>query len=158
MQVIQPDTLNGGLSLFLETSQLLSKLTEEELTLLRAHEVRFMIPIEFQDAVNSKYVNGRILSHKRDKLNNILCRYRSDLVVDRAELDGTPFGDVLDKFERLIDLDQSQLVKYLRLEENDVLLLDNARWMHGRTEIRDEGRHLVRIRFQTKYKELFPEF
>ena len=57
-----------------------------------------------------------------------------------------------------IDIDKSSLIKYTFFKKNSIILLDNARFLHGRTKINDRNNHLVRMRFQSKYDELMPVF
>lgn len=44
-------------------------------------------------------------------------------------------------------LSTSSLVLSTRLASGSLLLLDNTRWFHGRSAVRDRGRWLKRIRF-----------
>lgn len=68
------------------------------------------------------------------------------------------FKAVLDKFESLIDIQKSNLIKYCQLKSNTVVFVDNCRYLHGRTEINDPKRHLRRVRFQTNHEQLLPIF
>ncbi len=77
--------------------------------------------------------------------------------MDRDRIDSNA-GQVLAKFESLLNTNESNLIKYYFLKKNSIILLDNARFLHGRTKINDLNRHLVRMRFQSKYDELLPVF
>lgn len=156
MQVIREDDFNGGQSLFLDLNDVLKDLNEREIHLLQTTMFEFKKPLEFYKG-GEKFTIGSILSSKRDPFNNILCRYRNDLILNRDEI-CSESKEALRKFEKLIKLSENRNIKYYFLRKNNILLLDNCRYLHGRTQINDPNRHLTRIRFQTKYEELVPFF
>ena len=156
MQVIREDKCGGGYSLLLSLNDILNELNEKEIHMLRGASFKFKIPLEFYKG-GSKFTYGSILSLKRDKLNHLLCRYRNDLILNRDEI-GQEIKNALNKFEKLINLKEAKDIKYHFLKENSIILLDNCRFLHGRTKVNDPNRHLVRMRFQTKYDELLPVF
>lgn len=136
----------------------LNRLSAEEIELLKSAEVGFTIPAEFSRDDNDKVRHGKILSPRPDAFGNTLIRYRSDLITTVA----TPteqsmrLESTLAKLARLVDLDRSDLIRSMSLGKHQLLLVDNARWLHGRTKIYDLERRLLRIRFQTKDPEMLP--
>ena len=153
MQVIEHDQLNGGYSLFASVDDLIGQLSKSEIDLLSTSIFHFKKPAEF-DKTGDLFTRGRILSAEKDlKFHNVLCRYRGDLILNRDQM-SSDVKRVLSKFESLIDTDKSSMIKYTFLKKNSIILIDNARYLHGRTKIYDTNRHLVRMRFQTKYDEL----
>ena len=156
LQVINSDRFNGGQSLAIDVNDIVNRLTSDELKILRYGEFEISIPEEFKKP-GANSIKGGIFSKNSDCFNNILCRLRQELILNR-EIMACEQKRVLDKFERLIDLEKSEIIKFYSLNDNDIILMDNTRWLHGRTEINDVHRHLVRIRFQTHYEELLPVF
>lgn len=136
----------------------LKRLSADEIELLKSAEVSFAIPPEFSLDDNEKVRHGTILSPRPDAFGNTLIRYRSDLITKIA----TPtrksvrLESTLAKLAHLIDLDRSDLIHSMSLGKHQLLLIDNARWLHGRTKIYDLERRLLRIRFQTKDAEMLP--
>jgi alpha-ketoglutarate-dependent taurine dioxygenase len=156
MQVIREDKCGGGYSLLLSLSDIINELNENEINLLSTTMFKFRKPKEFYKC-GEQFTYGPILSPKRDKFNHLLCRYRNDIILDRDDI-GQESKNALNKFEKLINLKEGKNIEYHFLKENSIILLDNCRYLHGRTKVNDPNRHLTRIRFQTKYDELLPVF
>ena len=154
LHVLKNDEKRGGQSLFIEIDNLLNYLTENEIKLLCNQKLEFRIPNEFIKEKTIFSNTGSILSF--DKLNSAICRYRRDIInSDRTD---DKFKNLLNKFESLVDIKTSKLIKYCQIKSNTIILVDNCRYLHGRTEIKDCNRRLRRIRFQTKHKQLLPNF
>ncbi len=155
LHVIKNDKFKGGQSLLIKLDDILDSLTDSEIKILCNEKLKFKIPVEFRKVNNIDFNVGSILGY--DGLNRAICRYRKDIIVNRDLLE-RDLKFALDKFENLIDIEKSSHVKYCQLKSNSILLVDNCRYLHGRTEIKDSKRHLRRIRFQAKYNELLPKF
>ena len=154
LQVVHADKLKGGQSLLIDVNDIVKNLNKQDLKVLRSERIKFKIPSEFSRGGNQ--VNeGRIISHNKDKFNNLMIRYRRDIIMNRETMDSR-MESALKSLESLIQIDKSKLIKYHIMKDNDIFIIDNTRWLHGRTCINDLNRHLVRIRFQSKYKSLFP--
>ena len=125
----------------------MERLTENEVELLRKTKVKIKIPKEFRSS-KSKFncIESTILS---SNTSPILVRYRHDILLENENL-SIDYKKALEKFENLIDMEKSDLIKYFNLEDNQILLVDNSRWLHGRTKIFDVDRHFVRVRFNDK--------
>lgn len=156
LQVQRSDKYNGGQSIMVKFKDILDNLSEEDVTILRNQQIDLKIPPEFLKS-NEKTHRGRVFSRNTDKLGHILCRYRQDILLNTNELPSN-VTKTLDKLNQLIDVEKSEIIKYHNLNDKEILIVDNARWLHGRTEVNDKDRHLVRIRFQTRYEELMPIF
>ena len=114
----------------------------------------FKIPNEFSRDKSKSSTSGFILSPKPDSFGHTLIRYRKDLIQTNATTN--IIMSTLDKFDKLIDLNESEHIRTIFLDKNQLLLVDNGRWLHGRTEILDFERKLVRIRFQAKSEDMTP--
>jgi len=152
LQVVHADKLKGGQSLLIDVNDIVKNLNKHELYVLRSERIHFKIPPEFSRSSNQEN-EGKIISHC--KLNNLMIRYRRDVIMNRETMD-SGLDSALKSLESLIQIDKSRIIKYHIMKDNDIFLIDNTRWLHGRTSINDLSRHLVRIRFQTKYKDLYP--
>lgn len=133
----------------------MKRLSADETDLLKHENVNFEIPSEFRRNDSSTSTRGTILSPQPDSQGHTLIRYRSDLICPGPE-PSPRLAPTLIKLETLIDVNHSELIKTVRLENYQILIVDNGRWLHGRTKIFDKERHLLRIRFQVKSKCMLP--
>lgn len=131
--VVREDRFGGGETLLVDAASVLRRLSAETLGLLRSQQFRFRAPVEY--ATGAAYHDAPILS------GDGLLRYRR-AIIDEAMGDDTK--RVLDQFDAAI-----AAVEPMRLQlcSGDVLVLDNARFLHARTKVLDPERHLLRIRF-----------
>jgi alpha-ketoglutarate-dependent taurine dioxygenase len=155
IQVIEPDSMNGGESLFIKLDSVLSKLTQSEIDVLSRTLVKIKIPTEFVKDLTKRHIEGTILCRETDYSCNKLIRFRHDIIENTDAL-SFKFQNALSKLERLIDIENRELVKRVQLKRNQIILVDNSRWLHGRTKILDNNRHYVRVRFQTKDAKFLP--
>ena len=155
MQAFRPDRFRGGKSLFIKLDDVLSNLTENDIDLLAHTKVRIKRPYEFFNGPEHECIEATILSPRCDSRGKRLVRYRNDILVNR-ELESAEFKNAVARFERLISIKTSELIKSIYLEKNQIILVDNSTWLHGRSMILDHERHLVRVRFQTRNKLLLP--
>lgn len=139
---------------------ILKRLDANEIELLRRNIVRFKIPDEFRRDDAISHLTSTILSPAPDELGHTLIRYRADLISTTAsnENHSKHLESALRKLDRLLDINNAseRVIKSTLLEKNQLLLIDNGRWLHGRTQILDLERHLIRIRFQDKKQEMLP--
>ncbi|HQU43176.1 MAG TPA: TauD/TfdA family dioxygenase [Pirellulales bacterium] len=131
--VVREDRFGGGKTLLADVASVLRRLSADALGILRSKHFRFCAPAE--------YANG-IPHHDAPILfGEGLLRYR------RAIIDEDAHGDakaVLDELDAAIGAVEPMA---LQLRSGDILLLDNARFLHARTGVRDPERHLLRMRF-----------
>jgi alpha-ketoglutarate-dependent taurine dioxygenase len=132
LQVVRADSRGGGLSLFARVKDVLDKLSLADQEVLKG-DFTFKIPAEFHKGVNRR---------RLPILANDSFRYRREILLDCTRVQ----EEVLDKMEEA--LTAPGIVFRCRLERGTVLLLDNHRYLHGRTTILDPERHLRRVRFQ----------
>lgn len=153
--------LQINLCYFLQrVEDILNELSVDEIECLRHEPVEITIPPEFRRSESTKSIRGTILSPHADSNGHTLIRFRPDLVID-ANGESSCLSAALTKLKRLAthlcdSESRPRHVKCMRLRNNQILFFDNARWLHGRTEIIDRDRHLLRIRFQTKCKAMLP--
>ena len=147
LQCMHSDRLNGGQNLVVKLQDILKELTPCEIDLLTSVDVKIKIPQEFnqKEQKNSPYdyIYGSILYREFGK---IFVRYRHDIIQNLDEL-SKEYLKAFRKFEKLINLEQSNLINYFRMSDKQILMMDNSQFLHGRTKIFDKERHFVRIRF-----------
>ncbi|BBB15353.1 putative taurine catabolism dioxygenase TauD [Candidatus Rickettsiella viridis] len=138
LYVLNPDQFNGGKNLIVDQQDLIPCLSKENLSLLQNHPVTIRVPQEFYKGISS--ITAPII----DKDLNL--RYRRE-IIDLEKL--TPAQKIaIHEFESLAY--SVQHARHLSLAKNQILLLHNKRYLHGRTLIKNKKRHLKRIRFFEK--------
>eukprot|EP00733_Pompholyxophrys_punicea_P001259 Pompholyxophrys_punicea_v1_NODE_584_length_1649_cov_2.351317.p1 type:complete len:232 gc:universal NODE_584_length_1649_cov_2.351317:897-1592(+) len=136
MAVHRSDKKGGGLSKILSSENILRHISGESRNILKTNHFKFRIPNEFRKSLEFETRNSILFGDK-------LLRYRRDIIEpcnSSAEM-------ALNELNRALhrdDLDET----VMKLEDGDILFLDNARYLHSRTEINDLDRHLTRLRFQ----------
>ena len=135
LYVVQQDKLGGGVNLLINTAFIVSRLSAETFRTLRMMTYPIRVPKEFLKG------NERIHALLVDENHNF--RYRHDLIV-REEL-GERQMAALNELETLIA--EPNIWRRMRLSAGQMLILDNKRYLHARTPIKDRARHLKRVRF-----------
>ena len=135
LQCIHSDKLGGGKNLFVDASTLIQHLSHTSLKTLQSELVEIRVPPEFKRGV------GTIYAHVIDANFNV--RYRKELIVESSLTENLKIA--LDEFDLLCH--SPLLNRLFELNDNQILILDNRRYLHARTKINDSKRHLIRIRF-----------
>jgi len=139
LYVIRADRFGGGRSLLSDVRELLAQVSAEVCQTLRESLFRFRVPPEFTKKgashVNVPIVMGdRMMRYRREIIDEDYCSPRQRRVLD-----------TLDEV-----LAQDGLVEQIMLPDDTLCIIDNWTTLHGRTAVRDEARHLQRIRFNPK--------
>ncbi|KAL9035997.1 MAG: hypothetical protein Q9214_006331 [Letrouitia sp. 1 TL-2023] len=148
LHVLYADKFGGGTLSALNVSRVLHQLGPATLESLCRPEFRITVPPEFSKDDTGSIV-GPLVSRAEHKSGGLTMRFRADIVeplslnAKRAlETFKQRLGDVTDTRENArINLTPQVL------PDNTIVLMDNGRWLHARTEIRDPGRHLRRVRW-----------
>ena len=138
LYVLSPDQFGGGKNLIVDQQDLIPCLSQESLCVLQNTPVTIRVPQEFYKGTSA--ITAPIID------NDLNLRYRRE-IIDLVKLT-TPQKIALHEFESLAY--SVQHARHLSLEKNQILLLHNKRYLHGRTLIKDKKRHLKRIRFFEK--------
>jgi alpha-ketoglutarate-dependent taurine dioxygenase len=131
--VVREDRFGGGETLLVEVAPVLRRLSAGTLDILRSTHFRFHAPVEYDKGV--PYRDAPIL------FGDGLMRYRRKIIDERLCPEARPALDELDAAIGAVE------PLRLRLRSGTILLLDNARFLHARSEVRDPERHLLRMRF-----------
>lgn len=133
--VVEPDKMGGGKNLLIDTLTLIQHLSDKTVEVLQSRPFRIRIPPEFDKGI--PYVTKPLL----DEDLNI--RYRAELIdLEQASV------EQLDALEELEGLAYNTLLnRAVSLKKGQMFFLNNRRFLHARTDIKDPNRHLKRIRF-----------
>lgn len=143
--IIHPDRKGGGVFRVLRAGDLVRLLSPEAVDVLSNHEFDLKVPPEFFKGRNT--VKGKLLDVD-PVTGHANVRFRKDILHDPPSADAKAnaavkeLNDVLDAPEGV-----GEHVPGFVFKENTVLLMDNARFLHSRTDIKDPERWLRRVRF-----------
>ena len=143
--IIHPDKRGGGVFRILRADDLIHLLSSRAVNTLTKHEYDLKVPPEFFKG--AKTVNGKLLEID-SRTGRAFVRYRKDILHNPPSKD----RDACAAVEELNDLlesseDVGEHVPEFAFKENTILLMDNARYLHSRTNIKDPDRWLRRVRF-----------
>ena len=142
LYVVRQDRHGGGISRFVPTDFLVRYLlSPESLRVLRMTEFTFRVPEEFRKAQGdgAETCSGPIISA------HCHWRYRGEIIV-RELL-------TAEQVAALAELDavlcNPHYAMTTRLPQDSLVILDNTKWFHGRSKIKDSARWLKRVRFHS---------
>ncbi|MSO13840.1 TauD/TfdA family dioxygenase [Rickettsiales endosymbiont of Trichoplax sp. H2] len=139
LYVVNHDKFGGGKNLLIDGLTLIQHLSKKSLTTLQKESVKFIIPEEFKKGV--KYIHAKIIDE------NFNIRYRRSIIDQRGL--SKEIKNALDEFDELC---HSPIInRGFELKTGQLILLNNRRFLHARTEIKDKNRHLIRARFFTNF-------
>ena len=143
--IIHPDKEGGGVFRILRAEDLTKLLSPEAVQTLTNYEFDLSVPPEFFKG--KKYVKGKLLDVDPVK-GRAYVRFRKDILHDPPSSDAKANAAV-QELQELLDNPESvgEHVPGFAFKENTVLLMDNARYLHSRTNIKDPKRWLRRVRF-----------
>ncbi|KAI1098123.1 hypothetical protein F4804DRAFT_350765 [Jackrogersella minutella] len=155
LQVLRPDRFGGGILSVMNVECLTEKLSPATRASLMHPEYRITTPPEFvKNSAPGHIIGSLLVADKKGRFSMI--RYRDDILTplsERASL-------ALDELKAVLNTSgQPNLTVNLTsddLPERTIILVDNRRWLHARTDVKDPKRHLRRVRwdvipFQTDF-------
>ncbi|KAI0485358.1 hypothetical protein GGR56DRAFT_617778 [Xylariaceae sp. FL0804] len=146
LHIMHPDKMGGGVFRVLPAERLAAALKPASLQALLSTEFDFRVPDEFykgQEAGRGKLLDFDPVS------GHYLLRFRRDIMGDPPSPDPVA-NEAVAELKALLEDEVG--MKGWRFpddvfKENAVLLMDNARFLHMRSAIKDKRRLLRRIRF-----------
>ncbi|CAF1280194.1 unnamed protein product [Rotaria sordida] len=129
--VLEQDQLGGGQLEIIRLSDILQNLSLETKEKLLKNKIRIDIPEEFRKSSNIDHIDATILID-HDKI-----RYRYDILSTENNEELNELNSIINKIEKY----RPKLNKYT------MIILNNQKYLHARTKILDNRRHLLRIRF-----------
>ncbi|KAF7341563.1 Taurine catabolism dioxygenase TauD/TfdA [Mycena sanguinolenta] len=145
LHIVHPDHLGGGIFRVLPAEDLVAALSPQSVKMLLQTEFDLQVPEEFY---KGKATNRGRLLEIDPTTGRYLLRFRRDILADPPSPDPAANAAI----EELNSLLENPETKGWRFpddvfKENVVVLMDNARFLHMRTQIRDRRRLLRRVRF-----------
>ena len=149
LHCVKKANCGGGLSTFLSVKDIVTELTKsqagiEAIGFFENNLCPFLTPDIFKIDADGpvEYVLGHIL-------NKGEMRFRIDAIEQAFNLHPELFSDShLKHFEYLKQtVLNSKHIKTMLLQDDECLFINNKKMLHGRTDFKDQSRHLLRIRF-----------
>ena len=143
--ILHPDKLGGGVFRVLRAKDLISLLSPSAVDVLSDTEFDLRVPPGFFKG--DTFTKGKLLDV--DPITgHALVRFRRDILLDPPshEPAACDAASELIKLLERPDAVGEQIPDFV-FKENTVLLMDNARYLHSRTDIKDPKRWLRRVRF-----------
>ncbi|WEW61324.1 hypothetical protein PRK78_006814 [Emydomyces testavorans] len=148
LQVLQPDRCGGGTLSILNVDRLTRLLSPSARLSLSKPEFRINVPAEFIKS-DERHITTGLLG--ADVTNGAMeLRFREEIL--------TPLTDVaksaVEELGRILLSEQTkaatiELTPEL-LPRGSIVLINNRRWLHARSEVKDPDRHLRRVRWDTR--------
>ena len=145
---MHPDKQGGGVFRVLKADELVTMLSSKAVDKLANYDFDLKVPNEFFKGTQSN--RGKLL-HQDEKTGRPLVRYRKDILYDPPS-DDKDANEAVNELSGLLEHTDGRdgvgkSVPRYAFKENIVLLMDNARFLHSRTDIKDPKRWLRRVRF-----------
>ena len=143
--IIHPDKQGGGIFRVLKAEDLIRLLSPKSVDVLSSYQFDLKVPPEFFKGKEN--VKGKLLDV--DPATGRPCvRFRKDILYDPPSEDEDA-NAAIKELNDLLDAPEGvgEHVPGFVFKENTVLLMDNARYLHSRTDIKDPARWLRRVRF-----------
>jgi alpha-ketoglutarate-dependent taurine dioxygenase len=135
-------TEKGGKFQMVRTKHIVDKLSPETKRLLRNETFKINVPPDFRKG-DIDYISGYILLDGDEHI-----RYRRDIVNKQQLKEETPEKQMaIAELNSIILAEDTLPVFRPTVENNMMVMFNNARFVHGRTKIEDIERYLLRVRF-----------
>ncbi|KAI1923763.1 hypothetical protein LOZ65_003213 [Ophidiomyces ophidiicola] len=148
LQVLQPDRCGGGTLSILNVDQLIQLLPMATRVSLSKADYRITVPAEFIKS-DERYITGSILGQALGNGSSEL-RFREEILTplsSSARLAIEELGKTLDSPQaRKATVDLTPEL----LPQGSIILINNRKWLHARSEVKDPQRHLRRVRWDAQ--------
>lgn len=140
MGIVRADRNGGGLLSIVRISDAVLEMSEKEVDTLMTMKPKWIVPQEFRKTGNEDVYAPVLMSPTR-------ARFRRDKVtVDHLDqVQANQFKAVFEKFCTVVETMCKN--KGMVIPEQSVILLDNQKFAHARSQVLDGKRHLLRVRF-----------
>ncbi|KAF3928169.1 hypothetical protein AA313_de0205428 [Arthrobotrys entomopaga] len=149
LHVLHADRFGGGSLSLVRTSDIVQELSEETISRLSMPEFEFIVPDEFDKGAPQILVGPLLdMSFGEPKL-----RFRRDIISPTTQA----AKDALDDLDKVLNECKSSSGRSLRkvmkaedLPDGMVIVVNNAKWLHARSQVNDPDRHLRRLRWNAQ--------
>lgn len=147
LHVLQHDRFGGGTLSVMNVQRLSELLSPDTRTSLMRQDYGIRIPLEFIKEPEKREIVGSVLTAQQD-VQPCMMRFRRDLVTPLTER----ASRALQELDMSLQDAETQAQSTLHLTSKDlsagsIILVDNRRWLHARSNIKDPKRHLCRVRW-----------
>ena len=147
LHVLHADRYGGGTLSALNALEVIRGLGPSTYQSLSRPEFRITVPPEFSKGTQS--IDGSLVTPAEDG-GGIHIRFRSDIVQPLSN----DAKNALQQLNRVLESSKEREMEGIKftlspqtLPDNTIVLVDNSRWLHARTEVKDRNRHLRRLRW-----------
>ncbi|KAI1391876.1 uncharacterized protein F4822DRAFT_108366 [Hypoxylon trugodes] len=147
LQVLQHDRHGGGTLSIMNVERLSAFLSLETSADLMRPEYQITTPPEFIKSSAKRHIIGSLLTVDGEGIPRRL-RFRDDILTPVSERASRALKELRKVLQNAGD--ESHLTINLSsddLPERSIILVDNRRWLHARTNVKDPARHLRRVRW-----------
>ncbi|KAI1436162.1 hypothetical protein GGR50DRAFT_260226 [Xylaria sp. CBS 124048] len=146
LQVLQPDRYGGGVLSLMNVQRLSKQLSPSTQAALMRPEYKITTPPEFIKQSEEHHITRGLLVPDAD--GQPIMRFRGDIV--------TPLNrrgaEALEDLGRIMKAaaEEPHITMHLTaadLPERTIVLVNNRRWLHARSDVKDPERHLRRVRW-----------
>lgn len=135
LYIVREDRFGAGVTTLVDSRDFIKRLSTGALNCLTNTKFPMRVPAEFNKGTNQ--VSLSIVTGDSN------FRFREELII--RELCTAAQIEAIDELNSY--LQDESLLSSLFLPTNSIMLLDNGRYFHGRTQVKDPERHLLRVRF-----------
>ena len=146
LHVLQPDRYGGGILSLMNVQRLSEQFSLATRLALMRPEYKIATPPEFYKQNKQGHITGGILSVDSD--GQSILRFRDDIISALSSDASQAVEDL--KRSLLTAASDSEVTLHLSAEDlpaRTIVLVNNRRWLHARTDVKDPERHLRRIRW-----------
>ncbi|KAJ5753304.1 hypothetical protein N7520_010221, partial [Penicillium odoratum] len=145
LQIIHADACGGGTLSVLELTRLLPLLSATARKYLSRAEYRINVPPEFIKKGNQSFIIGSVLTNTGRGL-----RFREDIITPLTTSAGQALVELKNVLRSPGAISHTVSLSSELLPSGSIVLIDNRRWLHGRSTVWDPMRHLRRVRWDAK--------
>ena len=147
LQVLQPDRHGGGTLSLTNVEELIRALSPTSVAALLKPHYRIITPQEFiKGSGDACHIIGSIIAANKTGQATMM-RFREDITTPLS----VEAHDALKELKQtLLGMEMQRKVTNLTpefLPKGSIVLTDNYRWLHARSQVRDPKRHLRRVRW-----------
>ncbi|KAI0150531.1 hypothetical protein GGR57DRAFT_493058 [Xylariaceae sp. FL1272] len=139
LQVIQHDRFGGGTLSLMSVHSLIESLSSSTIAALKRPDFRIITPPEFEKSPSHRFIQTGLLSSGANPESSLI-RYREDILTTLTE----KASQALKQLKETLHNGENPTTHLTArdLPSGSIIFIDNRRWLHARTQVRDPSRHL----------------
>ncbi|KAL5051251.1 hypothetical protein BDW71DRAFT_170671 [Aspergillus fruticulosus] len=150
LQMVHADRFGGGTLSVMQVEQITRRLSKESTAALMRAEYRIRVPPEFNKDPGQTSIVGSLLALDPHD-GSTMVRFREEIVTPLTPSAEAALEELRGTLRRLEEEEQEPgailRLSAQDLPERSILVLDNHRWLHARSAVKDPQRHLRRVRW-----------